>query len=322
MTTQDTRAAALDLIGECSTRLHECGDAAAVRAMVTALAERACALQGSVDDRPYFARTMSRVAHLVRSHGWVDVARETLEWAMAHGAVDGYVLSELAECHLARGDVRGAEDVLAHARAAGLATDAIYTSLVKAHGRAGRIAEARRLFEQARQERALTAFTYPALIAAYGVMRDVRSARMTFECAVADGYLSAPAYTALATACATTGDLAGVDAVLSMARHAGLGSPRLTLTAIRAHLDARHFAAARRVLEDARGHGLADATCYAVLIATCHKAGRHREAKRVFASAASDARLSQEDRRRIKYAHARTRRDEAVGRPRQFEIAA
>lgn len=322
MTTQDKRSAALELIGECTNRLHEGGDAAAVRAMVMTLAARATALQGGADDRPYLTRTMSRLAHVVRAHGWIDVARETIEWAIAQGAVDGYVLSELAECHLARGDVRSAEGVLAHAQASSLATDAIYTSLVKAHGRAGRIADARRLFEQARQEDALTAFTYPALIAAYGVAGDAQAARRTFECARADGHLSPPAFTALATACAAAGDLAGVDTVLSMARSAGHGSARLTLTAIRAHLEQRRFAAARRVLEEAKGHGLVDGACYSVLVAACHKAGRHREAKRVVTSASSDQALSQDDRRRIKYAHARTRRDDGGARSREAEIAA
>ena len=41
MTSQDKRAAALELIGECTARLHEGGDAAAVRAMVMTLAARA-----------------------------------------------------------------------------------------------------------------------------------------------------------------------------------------------------------------------------------------------------------------------------------------
>lgn len=322
MTTQDKRAAALDLVGECSTRLHELSDAGSVRAMVSALASRAHAVQGGADDRPYFTRTMSRVAHVVRTHGWVEVAGETLEWTMAQGAIDGYVLSELAECHLARGDVRAAEGTLARARAARVATDAIYTSLVKAHGRAGRIADARRMFEQARADQALTAFTYPALIAAYGVAGDLPSARRAFEGARADGQLSPPAFTALATACATVGDLAGVDAVLSMARAAGHPSSRLTLTAIRAHLDARQFAAARRVLEEAKGRGLTDGACYAVLIASCHKAGRHREAKPVFTSAAADASLSPDDRTRIKQAHTRTRREMAATRGRGAVLAA
>lgn len=312
MTTQDKRAAALDMVGECTVRLGDLTDVGAVREMVRTLAARAQALQGTLDDRPYFTRTMSRLAHVVRAHGWVEVARETLEWTMALGAMDGYVLSELAECHLARGDVQAAEATLVRARTAGVATDAIYTSLVKAHGRAGRIADARRIFDQARADRALTAFTYPALIAAYGVVGDLRAARLAFESAKHDGQLSPPAFTALATACGAVGDLAGVDAVLSMARAAGHPSSRLTLTAIRAHLEVRQFAAARRVLEEAKGRGLVDGACYAVLIASCHKAGRHREAKRVFASATADPSLSPDDRRRIKHAHARTRRDVAA----------
>ena len=108
MTTQDKRTAALDLVSECTDALRDLSDAERVRTAVASLAARAYQLQGSVDDRPYFTRTMSRIAHVVRSHGWVEVAGETLEWTIAQGAVDGYVLSEVAECHLARGAVDAA----------------------------------------------------------------------------------------------------------------------------------------------------------------------------------------------------------------------
>ncbi|MGE3956166.1 MAG: tetratricopeptide repeat protein [Vicinamibacterales bacterium] len=312
MTAQDKRAAALGLVGECTDRLRGARQADDVRALASALAARAHALQGDPDDRPYFTRTMSRIAHVVRAHGWVDVAADTLEWTIRQGAVDGYVLSELAECQLARGDVDAAEATLARARASQVATDAIYTSLVKAHGRAGRPELARRMFEQARADRALTSFTYPALIAAYAVAGDLAGAHRAFESAQHDGFITPPAYTALASAYVGVGEVARVDAVLACARREGHSSSRLVLTTIRAHLEQRRFAVARRVLEETKALGEADGACYAVLIAACHKAGRHREAKRVFSSAATDVVLTPDDRRRIKYAHARTRREGAA----------
>ena len=149
---------------------------------------------------------MSQMAHVLRSHGWVEIACSTLEWTIEHGAQDGHVLSEVAECHLARGDLKGAEAILERARAAGLATDAIYTSLVKAHGRRRVSWSARGGCSNARRRTGpLSAFTYPALIAAYGAAGDVAGASRIFECARADGQLSAPAFTALASALAGRG---------------------------------------------------------------------------------------------------------------------
>ena len=145
MTGEQKRNAALALIAECGSHLRTLSDAHAVRDMVTQLTERAWALQGGPKDRPYLTRTMSQLAHVLRSSGWVEIACSTLEWTVEHGAQDGHVLSEIAECHLARGDRDGAERTLDRARAAGLATDAIYTSLVKAYGRAGQPERARQL---------------------------------------------------------------------------------------------------------------------------------------------------------------------------------
>ena len=96
--------------------------------------------------------------------------------------------------------------------------------------------------------------------------------------------------------------------MMEQARASGHMSPRLVLVAIRVRLAARQFAAARRVLEDAKREGVADAQCYLSIILACHRAGRHREAKRVFASAATDARLTSDDLRRVKVAHNRNRR--------------
>ena len=143
MTAEHKKIAALGIVEECFTRVGQLSDAAAVRAMATALAERAWDLQSAPRDRPYFTRTMSQLAHTLRGRGWVEIACEVLEWAIRHGAIDGHVLSEVAECHLARGDMRSAEATLERARAERLPTDAIYTSLVKAYGRIGRPDRAR-----------------------------------------------------------------------------------------------------------------------------------------------------------------------------------
>jgi len=82
-------------------------------------------------------------------------------------------------------------------------------------------------------------------------------------------------------------------------------SARLAYAAIRARLNSRQFGAARRVLDEAKREGLADVQCYQAIIAACHRAGRHREAKRVFASAASDPCLTVEDLKRVKSVHSR-----------------
>jgi pentatricopeptide repeat protein len=305
MTPEYKRTSALGLIGECSTHLRTMSDAQAVREMVAALTDRAWALQGDPRDRPYLTRTMSQLAHVLRSHGWVEIACSTLEWTIEHGAQDGHVLSEVAECHLARGDLKGAEAILERARAAGVATDAIYTSLVKAQGRSGQPERARQMFERAKADGAVTTFTYPALIAAYGAAGDVAGASRIFESARADGQLSAPAFTALASALAGAGDMAAVERLLQMARESGHMSARLAYAAIRGRLNNQQFGAARRLLEDAKREGMADVQCYQAIIAACHRAGRHREAKRVYASAASDPLLPGEDLRRVKSAHGR-----------------
>jgi pentatricopeptide repeat protein len=312
MTASHKRTAALGIIDTCVSQLGVLNEASHVRAMAARLSEEAFVLQGTAQDRPYFTRTMSQLAHVLRAHGWVEVAHDTLEWSIERGALDGHVLSEVAECHLARGNVRAAEDTLARARSAGVSTDAIYTSLVKAYGRTGQPERAHLMFEQAREHAAVTSFTYPALIAAYASAGDLRRARHVFDCAKADGQLSPPAFTALATASATSGDLAGLDAVLVMARQSGHMSPRLMLTAIRARLNLRQFAVARRLLEDAKVEGMADVVCYTTIIGACHRAGRHREAKRVYTSATLDARLSPEDLARVKASHGRHRRSSAA----------
>ena len=112
-----------------------------------------------------------------------------------------------------------------------------------------------------------------------------------------------------------------MDAVIALAQQTGHLSSRLALTGIRSRVDARQFAAARRVLEDARAQGVADSTCYASLVAACHKAGRHREAKRVFTSATLDPRLTNDDLRRVKVAH-RRRRSNGAACPGEAPMAA
>lgn len=308
MTAQHKRSVALGLIGECAERLGALRDAASVRALVSGLVEHAHAVQGGDADRPYFARTVSQVANLLRRHGWVEIACETLEWGISRGACDGHLLSEVAECHLARGDVFAAEQTLARAAAAGVSTDAIFTSLVKAYGRSRRPDAALQTFERARDAGALTPFTYPALIAAYAAVGDLARARAVFEAARLEHQLSAPAYTAMATAIAGGGSVEELDALMDEARAVGEMSSRLALTAIRLHLAQRRFAAARRVLEAAKTDGMADVACYVTTITACHRAGRHREARRVVASAVGDARLTSEDLRSIRAAHGRARR--------------
>lgn len=308
MTAQHKRSVALGLIGECADRLGAMRDAASVRALVSGLVEHAYVIQGGHEDRPYFARTVSQVANLLRRHGWVEIACETLEWGLTRGACDGHLLSEVAECHLARGDVSAAEQTLERAAAAGVSTDAIFTSLVKAYGRSGRPDAALQTFERARDAGALTPFTYPALIAAYAAAGDLTRARAVFESARLERLLSAPAYTAMATAIAGGGSAEELDALMDEARAVGEMSSRLVLTAIRLRLEQRQFAAARRVLETAKTDGVADVACYVTTITACHRAGRHREAKRVVASAIGDARLASEDLRRIRAAHGRARR--------------
>lgn len=308
MTAQHKRSVALGLIEECADRLGGMRDAASVRALVSGLVEHAYVIQGGHEDRPYFTRTVSQVANLLRRHGWVEIARETLEWGISRGACDGHVLSEMAECHLARGDVSAAEQTLERAAAAGVSTDAIFTSLVKAYGRSGRPEAALQTFERARDAGAITPLTYPALIAAYAAAGDLTRARAAFEAARLDHLLSAPAYTAMATAIAGAGAVDELDALMDEARAVGEMSSRLALTAIRVRLEQRQFATARRLLESAKLDGVADVACYVTTLTACHRAGRHREAKRVVAGAASDTRLAPADLRRIRAAHGRARR--------------
>lgn len=321
MTAQDKRTAALGLVGECVTTLRTLTDAAHVRGLGQELLERAHQFQGAPEDRPYFTRTVSRLAHEVRSHGWVDIALEILEWGMARGALDGHVLSEVAECQLSRNDLAAAEQTLERARALGVSLDAIYTSLVKAHGRNSRPDLARRMFERARADHAVTSFTYPALISAYASAGRLSDARAAFEVAVAEGQVSPPAFTALATAFANASDLGGLDGVLAAARATGHMSSRLVLSAIRARLAQRQFAVSRRILEEGRVAGFADVSCYTAIITACHQAGRHREAKRVVTAAQHDARLSADDLRRVKTAHGRGHR-QGDGRPQEATLAA
>ena len=292
---------------------------AGVRDMVAALTERAWALQGGPADRPYLTRTMSQLAHVLRSHGWVEIACSTLEWTIEHGAVDGHVLSEVAECHLARGDVKGAEEILERARAAGLTTDAIYTSLVKAYGRAGQPERARRMFERAKADAAVTTFTYPALIAAYGAAGDLAGASRVFE----------------VCSCRRPVERAGLHRTGQRLRWRGRHrrrrtaapggaaiGPHVCQARVRGHPCAPPqppVRAARRLLDDAKREGLADVQCYQAIIAACHRAGRHREAKRVYACAASDPRLTGEDLKRVKGAY--TRRGAAPA-PAERSIAA
>ena len=254
------------------------------------------------------AATLQRILNAVEQdqrRRWVEIACGTLEWTIEHAAQDSHVLSEVAECHLARGDLKAAEEILERARAAGLTTDAIYTSLVKAHGRSGHPERARLIFERAKADGAVSTFTYPALIAAYAAAGDVTGASRAFEAARADGQLSAPAFTAWASALAGAGDMAAVERVLQVARQSGHMSGRLAYAAIRARLNGHQFGAARRLLEDAKREGMADVLCYQAIIAACHRAGRHREAKRVYASAATDPSLTADDLRRVKSAHQR-----------------
>lgn len=321
MTAQDKRTAALNLVGECTASLRTLTDAAQVRGLGQELLERAHQFQGAPEDRPYFTRTISRLAHEVRSHGWVDIALEILEWGMARGALDGHVLSEVAECQLSRNDVAAAEQTLERARALGVSLDAIYTSLVKAHGRNNRADLARQMFDRARADDAVTSFTYPALISAYASAGRLGDARAAFDIAVAEGHVSAPAFTALATAFANASDLSGIDGVLAAARATGHMSSRLVLSAIRARLAQRQFAVSRRILEEGRVAGFADVTCYTAIITACHQAGRHREAKRVVAAAQHDERLSADDLRRVKMANGRGRRQADV-RPQEGTLAA
>lgn len=116
----------------------------------------------------------------------MDIALEILEWGMAHGAVDGHVLSEVAECQLSRNDA-AAEQTLERSRALGVSLDAIYTSLVKAHGRNNHADLARAMFGRARADDAVTSFTYPALISAYASAGRLGDARAAFDNAVAEG---------------------------------------------------------------------------------------------------------------------------------------
>ncbi len=322
MTAQDKRTAALGLVGECTTSLRTLTDATQVRDLGQDLLERAHQFQGAPEDQPFFTRTVSRLAHEVRSHGWVDIALEILEWGIARGALDGHVLSEVAECQLSRNDVDAAEQTLARAKALGVSLDAIYTSLVKAHGRNNRADLAREMFDRARADDAVTSFTYPALISAYASAGRLVEARAAFDIAAAEGQVSAPAFTALATAFANVNDLAGLDGVLAAARATGHVSSRLVLGAIRARLAQRQFAASRRILEEGRVSGFADVTCYTAIISACHQAGRHREAKRVVTAAQRDERLSVDDLRRVKMANGRARRQQADARPQESTLAA
>jgi pentatricopeptide repeat protein len=60
---------------------------------------------------------------------------------------------------------------------------------------------------------------------------------------------------------------------------------------------------------------MADSQCYASLIAACHRAGRHREAKRVFTSAINGGQLKGDDLKRVKIAHCRSRRSDGTKSP-------
>ena len=154
MTAQDKRAAALGLVGECTTSLPTLTEASQVRDLGQELLARAHQFQVAPEDQPYFTRTVSRLAHEVRSHGWVDIVLEILEWGMAHGAVDGHVLSEVAECQLSRNDVADAEQTLERASAlvAGFADVMCYVVIITASHQMGRHREAKRVVTAAQHD--------------------------------------------------------------------------------------------------------------------------------------------------------------------------
>ncbi|MGC4085338.1 MAG: hypothetical protein QM736_25255 [Vicinamibacterales bacterium] len=179
--TAHKRDAALALLDACGRSLAEVRSIGDAREIADRARTEIIRLQGQPDDRPYLMKTLCQLAHLLRSYGWSTLAADLLESAATDGIVDAYVLSELVQCQLRRGDAAAAESTLDRARQSGLLTDAICTSIIAAHGRAGDVASAERVYQQALADGVVSEFVFTAMIAVYGKAgqptraRDLRS---------------------------------------------------------------------------------------------------------------------------------------------------
>ena len=302
-TSLDKRDVVLGIVSGCLHDIRTVVDGGAVRRRVAAAVTQALSVQGTPAERPYLARTVCQIVHGVRRGGWVDIARETIEQAIGLGARDAYLYSELAECHLARGDHRGAELVMERARAAGVGAAAISTSLIRFWGRSGHLADAVRVFATARQHDELTEYTHAALISAHAQAGDVDGARGAFARADEAGACSAAAFKSMAFALSRQGNLEALDALLQRASERGCASAHLTSTAIRSQLAARRIGRARAILLEARTAGAVDATCYVDIVMAYFGSGRNRDARRLVKLAIDDAALSEADKRTVKAAN-------------------
>lgn len=292
-------AIAQTLVAECQRIAHECADGDRIRRAVASMRLRAVAIQGAPQDHRYLCRTLCKLARVVRTHGWIAIALETLEWALTQACVDEYILTEIACCHLARQDARAIESTLTLAHTAGVPVHAIYTTLLKAHARGRDTASARLTFDRAAEEGALSEYAYPALINAYGLVGDVAAAHDVFRRAESDRLLSAAAFTALATVYRSANDLHSLHALTHRASRSGHLSPALVTVAVRAYVRVYRFSDARRILDLGRSLGHVDGRCYSALISASHEAGRHRSARGLRRLAASDPALSQADKQRV-----------------------
>lgn len=290
----DKKAVVVALVDECLGTLRESPDSGTVRASVRECALRAASFQGHSDERRFLARTLCRLAHGLRAEGWVDAALDTLNIAVAVGAVDDYIVCEMAECHLAQGRVAEAEQILLDARRKQMKCGATYALLIAAHSRAGRLSDAVRLFDLAESDGANDAFTYSAMISAYTRARDMAGASVTFARAESTGKISDATFSAFARAKATVGDAVGLRTVLEAASQRGYASSRLTLIAIRALLEWNRFHEARRVFRAQLQAGHIDARCYTTFIAACRRMKYFREARWVAKQALRDHNIVQE----------------------------
>jgi len=196
----EKRHAALALLKWFDDALPSAKTSSTITKLVREARDRVEALQGTNADKPFFARTVCRLAHALRRAGCIPEAIALIEWAIQRGGEDAYVYTELIQCHVQRGELVCAERLLWVAEERGYARPALYSSLIAGYGRAGKLGHAKAIFTAAESQRLADAHVSTAMIHSYALAGDTESARRTLENAKARGAVNAGVYNAMIAA--------------------------------------------------------------------------------------------------------------------------
>jgi pentatricopeptide repeat domain-containing protein 1 len=274
------------VLGEFASLLPVTRGAEALTELIAETRQKLEAIQGRKKDRRHFAKSLCRMADLLKAQGALDHAIALLQWAIANGMTDAYTYTALLDAHGKAGDVDQARQVFDAALRAGMADSVTYTTLVDAYGKAGALEQARQILDAAIAAGVAEAYTYNALVDAYRKAGDAEQTRQIFDAAARAGVADAYTYTALVEVYAKTGDLKQARRFFDEATGLPGAADAYTYNALLdAYGKAGDLEQARQIFDAAVRAGVADAYSYPALLDAYGKAGALEQARQVFDAA-------------------------------------